>query len=78
MEILTYPNPASTQIFIATHMDYPIRSVSVYDLKGVLFNHIDDIDNNYYYLNVKKLSAGQYTLVLEFDQCLAARQVIVN
>lgn len=78
MEILTYPNPATTEIFIATHKDSPIRSISVFDLRGVLSAHIDDIDDNYYYLNVKNLIAGQYTLLLEFDQGVAARQVIVN
>ncbi len=78
MEILTYPNPATTEIFIATHKDSPIRSISVFDLKGVLSTHINDINDNYYYLNVKNLMAGQYTLLLEFDQGVAARQVIVN
>ena len=36
IKMVTYPNPASVEVFIGVSKTYPIRSIGVYDLKGSL------------------------------------------
>lgn len=78
IKMVTYPNPASVEVFIGVNKDYPIRSIAVYDLKGTLVQSITGINSNYYNLKVKNYLPGQYVLQFQFDQGIAARQIVVK
>ncbi|MEP6647065.1 MAG: T9SS type A sorting domain-containing protein [Saprospiraceae bacterium] len=78
VRIVTYPNPTSDHVFIATPKEFQIRTIGVYDLKGTLVNSSTGINSNYYELSVRGLPAGQYTLRFEFDKGIAARQIVVK
>ncbi len=78
VQILTYPNPASNYVFIATPKDYQIRSIGVYDLKGALVESRSGINNNYYELPIRNLAPGQYVLKFQFDQGITAKQIVVK
>ena len=76
--IMTYPNPAFNEVFIGTNKAYPIRSISVYDIHGSFVEKYDGINFNYFHLPVDRLIPGQYVLKFQFDQGIAARQIIVK
>ena len=78
ISIVTFPNPSIDEVFIGSQKDYLIRNITVYDMKGSLVNHFRDINLNYFYLPVDKLIPGQYVLKLQFDQGIAARQIVVE
>jgi len=78
IKMVTYPNPATTEVFIGVDNTYPIRSIGVYDLKGSLVQFIQGINSNYYTLKVHNYVPGQYVLQFQFDHGIAARQIIVN
>ncbi len=78
IQMVTYPNPASSEVFIGVRDEYPIRSISVYDLKGSLIEIHSGINNNYYNLNVSHYPSGQYVLRFQFDEGIAARQIVVR
>lgn len=78
IEMVTYPNPASEEVFIGVNKDYAIRSISVYDVKGSLIEVHPGINNNYYTLNVSRYQSGQYILQFQFDEGVAARQIVVR
>jgi len=78
ISIVTFPNPAIDEVFIGSQKDYLIRNLTVYDMKGSLVNHFRDINLNYFYLPVDKLVPGQYVLKLQFDQGIAARQIVIQ
>jgi hypothetical protein len=78
IKMVTYPNPASEEVFIGVNKDYPIRSIGVYDLKGTLVDFISGINANYYTLKVKNYLSGQYVLQFQFDKGIAARQITVR
>ncbi len=78
IQLVTYPNPASEEVFIAVNKDYPIRSIGVYDLKGAQVDFISGINSNYYYLKVNNYLSGQYVLQFQFDKGIAARQIVVK
>lgn len=78
INFITYPNPGTTEVFISTHKQYPIRDLHVYDLKGVLVGSLRDVNDNYARLNVRNLAPGQYLVQLRFDEGTAARQIIIK
>ncbi len=78
IKMVTYPNPASVEVFIGVSKDYPIRSIGVYDLKGSLVDFISGINSNYYTLKVNKYLPGQYVLQFQFDNGISARQIVVK
>lgn len=78
IHLVTYPNPASEEVFISVNKDYPIRNIGVYDLKGSQVDFISGINSNYYYLKVNRYLSGQYVLQLQFDKGIAARQIVVK
>lgn len=78
LQLVTYPNPSTDEIFIASHPDYLIRGISVFDVKGTQINSYSKINDNYFSLPVKGLVPGQYILQLQFDQGIAARQIMVK
>ncbi len=78
IDMVMYPNPATSEVFIGVRDDYPIRNISVYDLKGALIEVHSGIDFNYYNLNVSHFPSGQYILRFEFDEGIAARQIVVR
>jgi hypothetical protein len=78
INIVTYPNPAFHEVFIATNKEFPIRRVSVYDLKGSLLSQYSDINLNFVHLPVDHLVPGQYILKFQFDQGVAARKFVIQ
>ena len=76
--MVTYPNPASVEVFIGVSKDFPIRSIGVYDLKGSLVDFHSGINSNYFTLKVNKYLPGQYILQFQFDNGIAARQIVVK
>ncbi|MEO5581816.1 MAG: T9SS type A sorting domain-containing protein, partial [Saprospiraceae bacterium] len=78
IDILTYPNPAIEEVEINTPEQYMMRSISVFNIKGTLISTVSDINANYFHLPVNKLPPGLYVLKFQFDQGIAARQIIVH
>ncbi len=78
IDMVTYPNPASTEVFIGVREEYPIRSIRIYDMKGSLIEVHSGINHNYYNLNVAHYLSGQYVLQFQFDEGTAARQIVVR
>ncbi|MDQ3016704.1 MAG: T9SS type A sorting domain-containing protein [Bacteroidota bacterium] len=78
VQLATFPNPAVEEVFIATHKDYAIRSISVYDVKGTLVDSRTGINSNYYRLPVRQLTSGQYIIQVHFDQGMSARQIVIK
>lgn len=78
VNLTVFPNPSSNELFIMTDPDYIIQELSVYDLKGFLLEVHKGINNNLYYMPVQQLPPGTYTLKLQFEQGIAARQFIVQ
>ncbi|MEP7322728.1 MAG: T9SS type A sorting domain-containing protein [Saprospiraceae bacterium] len=78
INIITYPNPSFNEVFIGTAIDHPIRSIRVYDMKGSLVNQFSNINSNYFHLSVDKLIPGLYVLKFQFDEGIAARQIVVK
>lgn len=78
IKMVTYPNPASTEVFIGVDKEYPIRSLGVYDMKGALVEFISGINHNYYTLRVSHYQSGQYVLQFQFDEGISARQITVR
>ena len=78
VQVVTYPNPASDEVFIATHEDFPIRTIQVYDMKGTMIQQLAGIDHNYCMINVRDYVPGQYILRFSFDQGIAATQIVVK
>jgi len=78
IDITMYPNPSSQEIFIATKPEYIIQEISVYDMKGSLVDFRTGININSYNFPIDKLLPGQYILKFQFDQGVAARQIVVQ
>lgn len=78
IEMVTYPNPTSDEVFIGVRKEYPIRNIQVYDLKGSLIETHSGINHNYYNLKVNHYPPGQYILRFQFDEGIAARQIVVQ
>ena len=78
IDIITYPNPAYQEVFIATSKDHPMRKISVYDMTGSLVSSYGAINFNYFHLPVEKLPPGQYVLKFQFDHSITSRQIIVK
>ena len=78
IKMVTYPNPATTEVFIGVDQEYPIRNMDVYDLKGSLLESHTGINSNYYTLKVGHYMPGQYVLKFQFDNGIAARQIVVK
>ena len=78
IELLVYPNPVMEEVFVGVHKDYPIRSITVYDIKGTVVGYHSDINQAYYHLPVKDMVPGQYILQFRFDEGIAAHQIVVK
>lgn len=78
VNIITYPNPASHEVFVGTSTDFTIRRISIYDMKGSLIHQYTDINFNYFLMPVDNLVPGQYILKFQFDQGVAARQIVIQ
>ncbi len=78
IQLSTFPNPATDEVYITTHKDYLMRSIHVYDIKGTLVGTHTDINQNSYRLPVKHFTSGQYILQFQFDQGISASQIVVK
>jgi hypothetical protein len=78
VDIAVSPNPSSNVVAITSAKDYPIISIRVYDMKGTLLNQYADIKSTFFQLPVNHLTPGQYILKFQFDQGVAARQIVVQ
>lgn len=78
IDVEVFPNPSSGEVTFSTPSDYIIRNISVFDMKGVLFQTIKGIHSNFYSMKPGELPPGIYLARLQFDQGIAARQIVIQ
>ena len=64
-EVVLYPNPASSQLMIKSHLDF-VAQVSFLDLSGKLILKINNVYSNTS-IDISALSSGMYFALLEMD-----------
>ena len=78
IQVSTYPNPASEGIQISAPSEMPIHEVHLFDMRGALIAHRNQIDDAEYYLKLNNITPGTYVLVMGFEKGLVVRQVLVH
>jgi len=73
-----FPNPSSGDVTFSTPSDYVMQNINIYDIKGVLVNAIRGIHSNVYSMRQGDLPPGIYLVRIQFDQGVAARQIVVQ
>lgn len=72
------PNPAAEFTVISTDLDFPIRTIEVFDANGRLVSIEGSINSNQYTLDRGQLTAGIYYLRLRFDEGINVQKLILN
>ena len=78
IEVNVFPNPSSGEITLTSPTDFAIRSISVFDMKGVLIHSVRVVHESSYTMETDGLAAGIYLIRLQFDHGIAARQMVVK
>lgn len=78
VQLTISPNPASVDVLITTHTDFMIKNIGIYDIRGSLISFHPSVNTNSYKLDIHQLTPGQYILRLQFDEGIAATQIVVK
>lgn len=64
-DIVIYPNPSATEIYIKVASGIKVRDIRVYNLSGQLI-HYDRVQNGR--LDISRLSSGVYVAGIQTDE----------
>lgn len=73
IDLLVYPNPASTDVFIDVPFAYAQMSYSIFDMSGKMVD-IGVVNKNS--LNISQLQTGAYIIQVNIDGKIAERKII--
>ena len=73
---ILFPNPTHDLLNIQTNKI--IYSIEVLDIQGTVFRFNDNINSNFYILNLNKLYNGFYTVKIQFDDCSKSSSIILK
>jgi hypothetical protein len=72
------PNPASSQVLIRTHAEYPISDLQLFDLNGRLMQQQTNIQHNQYRLERGNLPTGIYVVKLRIKDKIVAQKLVIR
>ena len=78
IQISLAPNPTIGDVLIQSPEDHIIRNIRLFDSKGMLVSRFESIDNTFYQMSLMDKIPGMYVMQIQFDQGIAARQILIH
>ncbi|MBK7426110.1 MAG: T9SS type A sorting domain-containing protein [Saprospiraceae bacterium] len=75
-ELKAMPNPAHSEILVATTSAEPIREITLMDVNGKVVKSYRNVDNQYFTVHRNDLSAGVYMLHARLDKGVITKKII--
>lgn len=75
-ELKAMPNPAHSQILVATTSAEPIREITMMDINGKVVKSYRNVDNQYFTVHRNDLAAGVYMLHARLDKGVITKKII--
>lgn len=72
-----YPNPTTNIINIRTNQHVINAAISMFDIYGNKI-YSDNINNNYYLLNVSQISSGVYIITIQTNKGIETHKIVIH
>ena len=70
------PNPAGEWVQLASHPDYPMLALQLFDISGRLIRSYNQLDSNRYKIQRNGLPTGTYIARIRFVAGFASQKII--
>lgn len=72
------PVPARDFIDVSTTREYPMQSIMIYDLNGRLVQGHTDIENDFFTVDPRALTPGQYIMQIRFEKGFTTTKISIQ